>query len=193
MQRLAFLLLLLLLVVGGELRADRNLGIVEAARARIGVTMRYVPDYVSLSYPGGDVPEETGVCSDVVVRALRATGHDLQKLVHEDMRGNFSKYPKTWGARGPDKSIDHRRVLNLMTYFKRKGMALEVTKEREDYRPGDLVTCLVAGKLPHIMVVSDKKTRGGIPLVIHNIGAGTREEDALFKFPLTGHYRFFRE
>lgn len=190
---MAFLLLLLLLVVGGELRADRNLGIVEAARARIGVTMRYVPDYVSLSYPGGDVPEETGVCSDVVVRALRATGHDLQKLVHEDMRGNFSKYPKTWGARGPDKSIDHRRVLNLMTYFKRKGMALEVTKEREDYRPGDLVTCLVAGKLPHIMVVSDKKTRGGIPLVIHNIGAGTREEDALFKFPLTGHYRFFRE
>ncbi|MFC0016437.1 DUF1287 domain-containing protein [Roseibacillus persicicus] len=164
-----------------------------AARGQIGVTIRYVPDYVSMEYPNGDVPKETGVCTDVVIRALRKTGQDLQKLVHEDMRANFSHYPKNWGLSRTDRNIDHRRVPNLKTFFKRKGMSLPVTQKAGDYKPGDLVTCTVAGKLPHIMVVSDKKSRSGVPLVIHNIGSGTREEDRLFDFPITGHYRFYRD
>lgn len=173
--------------------AEKNLEVVKAAREQIGVTTRYVPDYVSLEYPGGDVPKETGVCTDVVIRALRETGKDLQKLVHEDMRANFSRYPTIWGLRRTDRSIDHRRVPNLKTFFKRKGKSLPVTDSAQDYKPGDLVTCTVAGKLPHIMVVSDKKNSKGEPLVIHNIGSGTKEEDRLFDFPITGHYRFYRE
>ena len=172
--------------------SEQNLAIVEAARKQIGVTTRYVPDYVSLKYPGGDVPKETGVCTDVVIRALRETGFDLQKLVHEDMKANFSKYPKIWGLKRTDRSIDHRRVPNLKTYFKRQGKSLAVTEAKEDYLAGDLVTCTVAGKLPHIMVVSDKKNAEGVPMVIHNIGSGAKEESRLFDFPLTGHYRFFR-
>jgi len=170
----------------------KNLAIVQAARKQIGVTIRYVPDYVSMDYPGGDVPQETGVCTDVVVRALRGVGHDLQKLVHEDMKANFGKYPKIWGLSRTDRNIDHRRVPNLRAYFKRKGMSLPLSQEASKFLPGDLVTCTVAGKLPHIMIVSDKKTAKGVPLVIHNIGSGAKEENRLFDFPLTGHYRFFR-
>ena len=127
-----------------------------------------------------------------MIRALRLTGFDLQKLVHEDMKANFSKYPTIWGLRRTDRSIDHRRVPNLRTYFKRKGKSLAVTKDKADYLPGDLVTCTVAGKLPHIMIVSDKKDSNGVPLVIHNIGSGAKEEERLFDFPITGHYRFFQ-
>lgn len=173
--------------------SEKNKAIVAAAREQIGVTTRYVADYVSLDYPNGDVPIETGVCTDVVIRALRKTGHDLQKLVHEDMRENFSRYPRNWGLSRTDRSIDHRRVPNLRTFFTRRGKSLPVTDKAADYLPGDLVTCTVAGKLPHIMVVSDKKNRKGVPYVIHNIGSGAREEDRLFDFPITGHYRFFRD
>lgn len=172
--------------------AQQNLAIVTSARKQIGVTTRYVPDYVALDYPNGDVPQETGVCTDVVIRALRGVGKDLQKLVHEDMKANFSRYPKNWGLSRTDRNIDHRRVPNLQAFFKRKGMSLAVTKKAADYLPGDLVTCTVAGKLPHIMVVSDRKNAKGVPLVIHNIGSGAVEEDRLFDFPLTGHYRYFR-
>ena len=169
-----------------------NLAIVKAAREQIEVTLRYVPDYVSLDYPGGDVPKETGVCTDVVVRALRKTGADLQKLVHEDMRAHFSSYPTIWGLRRTDRSIDHRRVPNLETYLSRKGKSLPVSDKASEYQPGDLVTCTVAGRLPHIMVVSDKKSSSGVPFVIHNIGSGTKEENRLFDFPITGHFRFFQ-
>ena len=169
-----------------------NLAIVKAAREQIEVTIRYVPDYVSLDYPGGDVPKETGVCTDVVVRALRKTGADLQKLVHEDMRAHFSSYPTIWGLRRTDRSIDHRRVPNLETYLSRKGKSLPVSDKASEYQPGDLVTCTVAGRLPHIMVVSDKKSSSGVPFVIHNIGSGTKEENRLFDFPITGHFRFFQ-
>lgn len=171
-------------------KATGESDIVNAARAQIGKTTEYDPAYVSLKYPGGDVPISKGVCTDVVIRALRDSRKlDLQKLVHEDMRRNFSKYPKRWGLKRPDKNIDHRRVPNLRTFFKRKGWSLAVTKKKENYRPGDLVTCTVAGRLPHIMIVSDRKADDGTPLIIHNIGSGAREENRLFEFPLTGHYR----
>lgn len=164
--------------------------IVTAARSQIGKTVNYDPAYVSLKYPNGDIDISKGVCTDVVIRALRkAKKMDLQKLVHEDMRANFSKYPKRWGLRRTDRNIDHRRVPNMQTFFKRKGWSLAVTKKKEDYQPGDLVTCTVAGRLPHIMIVSDKKSSDGTPLILHNIGSGAVEEDRLFDFPLTGHYR----
>jgi uncharacterized protein YijF (DUF1287 family) len=164
--------------------------IVAAARDRIGKTTVYDPSYIRLDYPGGDVPIDRGVCTDVVVRALRnALNMDLQKLVHEDMSSAFSKYPKIWGLKKPDRNIDHRRVPNLRCYFERKNYALPVTNEKEDYLPGDLVTCTVPPNRPHIMIVSNRKSEEGIPFVIHNIGAGTREENRLFSFPITGHYR----
>lgn len=171
--------------------ADTGKKIVEAARAQIGVTTRYDGSYASLDYPGGDVPKELGVCTDVVIRALRkAIDADLQKLVHEDMRANFSKYPKNWGLSRTDRNIDHRRVPNLRTYFKRRALERPLSKKPASYRPGDLVTCIVPPHLPHIMIVSDQKAEDGTPLVIHNIGRGTREENRLFEFNLTGHYRW---
>lgn len=161
----------------------------ELARRQIGITIEYDGSYERLTYPGGDVPIERGVCTDVVIRALRHLGFDLQKEVHEDMKRNFSRYPKRWGLKRPDKNIDHRRVPNLQTFFKRKGWALPVTDNPSDYKPGDLVTCIVGGSLPHIMIVSDRTNADGVPLIIHNIGGGTEEEDSLFAFPLDGHYR----
>ena len=164
--------------------------IVEAARAQVGRTVRYDPAYVVLAYPNGDVPLEGGVCTDVVVRAFRSgLGVDLQQAVHEDMRRHFNRYPRIWGLRGPDRNIDHRRVPNLQTYFRRRGYELPVSRDPADYLPGDLVTCTVPPHLPHIMIVSDRTGEGGRPLVIHNIGRGAREEDRLFEFPITGRYR----
>ncbi|MDP6046012.1 MAG: DUF1287 domain-containing protein [Phycisphaerae bacterium] len=166
--------------------------IVAAARAQIGRTVTYDGAYVGLEYPMGDVPMDRGVCTDVVVRALRvAINADLQKLVHEDMKSDFSAYPKIWGLRKPDRNIDHRRVPNLMRFFERKGCSLAVSRNKQDYRPGDIVTCKVEN-LPHIMIVSDRKNSSGVPLSIHNIGRGTVEVDALFEFPITGHYRIAR-
>lgn len=161
----------------------------ELARKQIGVTVNYDPDYTVLPYPGGDVPMERGVCTDVVIRALRELGLDLQKAVHEDMRSNFAAYPKLWGLKRPDRNIDHRRVPNLQTYFHRRGWELPVTDKPKDYRPGDIVTCRIDAALFHIMIVSDRKASDGSPCIIHNIGAGTQEEEGLFFFPLTGHYR----
>lgn len=183
MKHVVFLLALLASVAVADSRLP------ELARRQIGVTVEYDSAYVGLAYPGGDVPEERGVCTDVVIRALRLLDFDLQKEVHEDMKRNFAAYPKYWGLKRPDKNIDHRRVPNLQTFFKRRGWGLPVSRNAADYKPGDLVTCLVGDSLPHIMIVSDRRNEEGIPLVIHNIGVGTEEEDCLFTFPLTGHYR----
>jgi len=164
--------------------------IVEAARSQIGITITYDPSYRILAYPNGDVPLDRGVCTDVIIRALRsALAMDMQKLVHEDMKDNMPEYPDNWGLKKPDKNIGHRRVPNLQTFFVRKGWALNVSNKAEDYQPGDFVTCIVPPHLPHIMIVSDRRNSDGRPLIIHNIGAGTKEEDRLFEFELTGHYR----
>jgi uncharacterized protein YijF (DUF1287 family) len=163
---------------------------VEAARKQIGKTLFYDPHYHVIDYPNGDVSIDKGVCSDVVVRALRMAYHyDLQKFVHEDMEKNFSKYPHLWGLKQPDKNIDHRRVPNLQTFFERKGWSLPLSDHPPEFKPGDIITCIVPPNLPHIMIVSDRKNKDNIPFVIHNIGNGTREEDRLFEFKLTGHYR----
>lgn len=168
-------------------RASR---LISAGRAQIGVTTTYDPAYTALGFPNGDVPRSKGVCTDVVIRAYRdALGIDLQALVNADMRANFAVYPKNWGLRGADKNIDHRRVPNLQTFLKRKGAALPITNDPADWLPGDIVTSLVGGRLPHIGIVSDRMA-GNMPLVIHNIGRGTQEENILFDHKLSGHFRW---
>lgn len=164
--------------------------LVHAALDRTHAVVRYDPAYVSLKYPGGDVPPDTGVCTDVVIRSFRKLGLDLQKLVHEDMKAHFSAYPKNWGLSRTDSNIDHRRVPNLQTFFKRRGSSLPVTQDAADYKPGDLITCTVAGKLPHIAIVVPAPDGGSRPWIVHNIGQGPQCEDRLFEFPLTGHYRW---
>jgi len=165
--------------------------LVEAAHARTQHRVIYDGSYRKIPYPGGDVPQTVGVCTDVIVRVYRQLGIDLQKEVHEDMRAHFSAYPQNWGLKGPDRNIDHRRVPNLRRFFERKGQSFPVTQTPENYQPGDLVTSLLPGNLPHIMIVSDQRSRDGKrPLVIHNIGRGPKKEDALFAYPLTGHYRY---
>lgn len=160
-----------------------------AAEAQVGKTVNYDPAYVDLAYPGGDVPIDRGVCSDVVVRAFRAMHVDLQVKVHEDMAANFDAYPKKWGLRAPDSNIDHRRVPNLRTYFKRRGWSASITQRALDYRPGDIVTWDLSG-LSHIGIVSTMPAPDGSRYcVVHNVGAGTRIEDVLFANPITGHYR----
>lgn len=166
-----------------------DIALVTAARKQIGVTLTYDPAYVRLPYPGGDVPASRGVCTDVVIRAFRTQRIDLQQRVHEDMRTHFAKYPQKWGLRGPDSNIDHRRVPNLQTWFARQGWSLPVTSRAGDYRVGDLVTWMLPGNLPHIGIVSDRRSLSGTPLIIHNIGHGAREDDVLFDYPITGHYR----
>jgi uncharacterized protein YijF (DUF1287 family) len=166
--------------------------LIAAARAQVGVTTIYDPTFVKLAYPGGDLPRDRGVCTDVIVRAYRdAFGIDLQQLVHADMLASFARYPPLWGLRAPDASIDHRRVLNLKVFFRRKGQELPPSRSPIDYAPGDLVTQELPGGLPHIVIVSDTWSQDGTrPLVIHNIGQGTKVEDTLFVYRITGHYRF---
>ena len=168
----------------------QSTNVVTAARSQIGKTVRYDPAYRKLDYPSGDVPIESGVCTDVVIRALR-TGPaiDLQQRVHEDMKLNFAKYPTKWGLKKPDPNIDHRRVPNLQTYFKRSGWEIEPKDGVRTFEAGDLVTCIVPPNLPHIMIVSDRSSTAGRRMVLHNIGRGTQEEDRLADFRITGQYR----
>ncbi len=164
--------------------------LIAAARKQIGVTITYDPAYTSLAFPGGDVPRSRGVCTDVVIRAYRdAFGVDLQALVNADMKSNFALYPKIWGLSRADKNIDHRRVPNLQVFLKRNNAALALSNDPSDWQPGDIFTSLIGGRLPHIGIISDRKS-GTTPLAIHNIGSGTREENVLFAHKLTGHYRW---
>ncbi len=165
-----------------------------AAVERTEHVVRYEPGYVGIPYPGGDVPADTGVSTDEVIRAYRTVGVDLQKEVHEDMKKNFSEYPPIGAkpAKRPDTNIDHRRVPNLMVFFSRKGEALATTERPEDYAPGDLVTWDLGGDVPHIGIVVDRRSpTSGRYLIVHNIGRGPKMEDVLFDWKITGHYRYF--
>ncbi|MBI3220333.1 MAG: DUF1287 domain-containing protein [Bacteroidetes bacterium] len=163
----------------------------EAAFSLTNQKVEYDPTYFSISYPGGDVPADRGVCTDVVIRAYRKLGIDLQKEVHVDMKANFSKYPAKWGLKQPDKNIDHRRVPNLMTFFSRFGTTKKISKEPIDYLPGDIVCWNLGGAITHIGIVSNHKSKDGQrSLIIHNIGQGQVEEDILFEYKIIGHYAF---
>ena len=171
--------------------AERKL--LAAARRQIGVTLAYDPAYTQLAFPNGDVPRQRGVCTDVVIRAYRdAYGLDLQALVNRDMRAAFSAYPRKWGLAHPDSNIDHRRVPNMQVFFRRQGAELPAGN-LSAFGPGDLVTMLLPGSLPHIAIVSDQIAEGGLRALVHNIGLGAREEAALGQFPVTGRYRWLPE
>lgn len=164
--------------------------LVRAARAQVGVTLRYDSRYARIPYPNGDVPMDRGVCTDVVIRAYRRLGVDLQKLVHEDISAHWDAYPHTWGMKGPDANIDHRRVPNLATFFRRHGETLSTKTDPSLYQPGDIVTWRLDSGVPHIGIISDQRNAAGVPYAIHNIGYGTKEEDVLFGHGITGHYRY---
>lgn len=164
--------------------------LVDAALDRTRLKVRYDGAYVPIKYPGGDVPESIGVCTDEVIRSYRVLGIDLQQVVHEDMKAHFDEYPKMWDLAAPDTNIDHRRVPNLQKFFARQGAELPVTAEATDYRPGDLITCMVRGNRPHIAIVVPSPTPGGRPWIMHNCGFGPKMEDKLFAWKLTGHYRW---
>jgi uncharacterized protein len=176
------------------LQADASrMSLVEAAIERTRYTVRYDGRYMAIAYPGGDVPSDIGVCTDVVIRSYRRIGIDLQEKVHLDMKAAFDAYPskKIWGLTKPDPNIDHRRVPNLRTFFSRKGRSLPVTRNAADYRPGDLVTWMLPGNLPHIGIVTDRTSpESGRPLIVHNIGRGPQLEDLLFSYPITGRYQY---
>ncbi len=181
----------LLLALAGPAAAAPGDDLAAAAHAQVGVTTIYDPAYVGLAFPGGDLPRERGVCTDVVIRALRdAWGLDLQAITNADMKANFSAYPKTWGLRTTDRNIDHRRVPNLETLFTRAGAALPLSTDPTTFRPGDIVSFRLTGtNLPHIGIISAETAPDGTPLVTHNIGAGARTENMLFDHPMQGHFR----
>jgi uncharacterized protein len=191
MRLLCFVFGLLVLVASA--RADSDLDrMLTSAIGQVGVTTTYDPSYVALSYPGGDVPLDRGVCSDVVIRALRAVDVDLQAEVHRDMLAHFGAYPALWGLNRTDTNIDHRRVPNLETWFARKGKSLPVSVDPVDYLPGDFVSWRLDGGLPHIGIVAAQRSADKLrPLIIHNIGAGVRIEDVLLAWKISGHFRWF--
>jgi uncharacterized protein YijF (DUF1287 family) len=187
----------LLLVLFFALRAlgiaqeDFQLQLAEKALTLTGDNVTYDPSYFSISYPNGDIPSDKGVCTDIVIRAYRKMGVDLQKEVHEDMRGNFELYPKIWGLQRTDTNIDHRRVPNLMVFFKRFGEVLPITADVKEYLPGDIVCWNLGGAITHIGIVSPKKSKDQKrPLIVHNIGAGQVLQDCLFDYKIIGHYRY---
>lgn len=190
-MRLGFLFLLCF-AQAAQAGCDVAVRLVQAAKERLTHNVVYDGRYYKIAYPGGDVPPNVGVCSDVVIRSYRALGIDLQRLVREDMKKNFHLYPKKWRARRPDPNIDHRRVPNLQTFFARQGARLPQSLHPGAYQPGDLVTWNLrpGGDLPHIGIVTDQKSEKGVPLVIHNIGEGPKLEDILFAYEITGHYRY---
>lgn len=165
----------------------------DAALLLINQKVEYDPQYFSIPYPNGDVPAGKGVCTDVVIRAYRKLGIDLQKEVHEDMKANFGLYPKNWGLKTTDKNIDHRRVPNLMKFFSRFGTEKPITTNASDYAPGDIVAWNLTGSVTHIGIVVNKKSPDGKRyMIVHNIGFGQVMDDVLFEYKIIGHYRYSR-
>ena len=163
----------------------------DAAISIIDQSIQYDPAYFSIKYPNGDVPANKGVCTDVVIRTFRKLSIDLQKEVHEDMVSNFSKYPKIWKLKKTDTNIDHRRVPNLEVFFERKGTKLPISKNANDYKTGEIVTWLIGNKLPHIGIVTAKKSLDGKrSMLVHNVGGGQVLEDCLFSYEIVGHFRY---
>jgi len=196
MKKLIILTLLVIPILASAYRqgepTDFSKKLIQAAIERTKHIVRYDGSYRKISYPNGDVPDNVGVCTDLVIRSYRKLGIDLQKDIYEDMKSNFGIYPKLWGLSKPDPNIDHRRVPNLQTLFKRKGILLPVTKNPNDYVAGDIVSWILPGNLPHIGIVIDSRSGDDSkPLIVHNIGSGPVIEDILFDYQITGHYRYY--
>ncbi|MEK6154909.1 DUF1287 domain-containing protein [Flavobacteriaceae bacterium 3-367] len=194
MKNALLFLSLFLLNIGWSQTTSQKIVFTEGALALTEQQVTYDPSYFSIDYPNGDVPSDKGVCTDVVIRAYRKIGIDLQREVHEDMKANFERYPKIWGLTTTDRNIDHRRVPNLMTFFERKGASRAITAKADDYLPGDIVCWNLGGALTHIGIVVNKKSGDGKRnMIVHNIGAGQVLEDCLFDFKIIGHYRYETE
>lgn len=196
---LSCLSVLLLFIVGSSVAeniarpTEKTQAFIAAALTQTQDSITYNGAYFKIAYPMGDVPAQYGVCTDVIIRAYRKLGIDLQQLVHEDMRANFSLYPakRNWNQTKTDTNIDHRRVPNLQTFFTRHGKKLAASNKPQDYQAGDLVTWMLPGNLPHIGIVTDQRSADGLrPLIVHNIGAGPKLEDMLFDYTISGHYRY---
>ena len=195
---LAILMMAIAITAVGE--PQRNAGrldtkfaqaLIQAAVAQTSTRVTYDGSYRRIPYPGGDVPANIGVCTDLIVRAYRSVGVDLQVRVHEDMKVAFSSYPQLWNLSRADPNIDHRRVPNLQTYFRRRGAQLSISRVAGDYLPGDMVTWILPGNLPHIGLVTEQRSPDGERLlIVHNIGRGPEIEDMLFGYPISGHYRY---
>ncbi|MGS0527299.1 DUF1287 domain-containing protein [Zobellia nedashkovskayae] len=191
MKKALLIVLLLGFAFGFSQTEVAQIDLSDAALELTEQNVIYDPSYFSIDYPNGDVPSDKGVCTDVVIRAYRKIGIDLQKEVHEDMKANFSVYPKNWGLASTDKNIDHRRVPNLMTYFKRQGAEKPISDNPEDYASGDVVCWNLGGGTTHIGIVVDKKSEdGNRNLIVHNIGGGQVLADCLFTYTIIGHYRY---
>lgn len=191
MKKLFFVLLIFCFNVCLSQNDDEIGSLSDAAIELTKQKVTYDPSYFSIKYPYGDIPSGKGVCTDVVIRAYRKLSIDLQKNVHEDMKTNFDAYPKFWGLKSTDKNIDHRRVPNLMTFFKRQNAEQPISKHAENYIPGDIVCWNLGGAITHIGIVIDKKSNDKKRcLVVHNIGSGQVIEDCLFDFTIIGHYRY---
>jgi len=186
----SLLMLLAFFLYNSPAEKDFYTKLSDAAIALTSNKVAYDSRYYSIPYPNGDVPKDKGVCTDVVIRAYRKLGIDLQKEVHEDMSRNFKLYPKIWKLKTTDSNIDHRRVPNLQVFFTRFGKKLPVTENASDYKTGDLVTWMINGKLPHIGIVTARQSIDRRPMIVHNVGAGQVLEDCLFSWEITGHYRY---
>lgn len=190
---LFYLFLFLSTPIFSDQSSNKTSQFIQAALNQTKEGIIYNSAYFKIPYPNGDIPSRYGVCTDVVIRAYRKLGIDLQEQLHKDIKANFSIYPakKHWNQNKPDTNIDHRRVPNLQTFFTRNGKKLKVTSKAEDYQPGDLVTWMLGNKLPHIGIVVDQKSEDGERyLIVHNVGAGPELEDVLFAYPISGHYRY---
>tara|TARA_S200000501_G_scaffold18120_1_gene16045 strand:+ start:752 stop:1324 length:573 start_codon:yes stop_codon:yes gene_type:complete len=187
-------LILILLFISTYAQTQINLEAIKISEAAIQIidpNIKYVPGWIDIPYPNGDVNAETGVCTDVVIRAFRKLGYDLQEKIHIDMTNNFESYPNYWGNSKPDNNIDHRRVYNQMRFFKRMGYEIEITNIADDYLPGDVVAWNLGGNTTHIGIVVNKKSNDSLRnMIVHNIGSGQVLEDVLFNYRIIGHYRF---
>ena len=190
-MRVLTTLLITFIVSIGWAQTDFFTKLSESALSLTQNKVTYDPKYYSITYPNGDIPSDRGVCTDVVIRAYRKLGIDLQKEIHEDMKTNFALYPKIWGLKTTDKNIDHRRVPNLMTFFERHNAKLSITRNANDYKPGDIVCWNLGGAITHIGIVVDQKSQDGKRnLIVHNIGGGQVLADCLFEYKIIGHYRY---
>ena len=190
MNKFIFFILFLSSVLNAS---EFNKDIVSSLIERTTHKVIYDGSYLSITYPNGDVPKSIGVCTDVIIRAYRKLGTDLQKLVHEDMKSNFSLYPskRIWGLNSTDKNIDHRRVPNLQIFFKRHGVNLKISSNKADYSVGDIITWMLPNNSPHIgMIIDETHPVSGNPMIVHNIGLGPKIDDIIFDYKITGHYRF---
>lgn len=190
-QHILAVVALLVCAGGTDGQDDLRMRLSDAALELTRQSVMYDPSYFSIDYPNGDIPAGKGVCADVIIRAYRKLGIDLQKEVHEDMLAHFSKYPKLWGLSKPDKNIDHRRVPNLMVFFSRKGLVKPITDNPADYQPGDIVCWNLGGTVTHIGIVVNRKSADGKRfLIVHNIGGGQVLADCLFQYKIIGHYQY---